>query len=269
VTESSDTTACGQDTEAPSHIRHPRPAGERSGPQATPIFSRTEAALGIPGPTRYQRVVPAGEGPQHDLELIQRATSGDRAAARAIVVRLAPVVQRGVHRVLLESGPPRKPSRQEVEDLMQDAFALLFAHGGRELLRWDPARGMKLESFTALIARRLVISQLRSGRTALRLRETKLDIDDPTSESPPDDVFAAREGLHLLGEQLRTRLSSFGLEMFHRLFVYEQSVEAICQEFGMNPDAVYQWRKRIRDALQHIRDRMNPAESVAFRRGER
>jgi len=195
-----------------------------------------------------------------DTDLIRRAVSGERTAARRVVTRLAPTVQRSVISVLMANGR-RACSRQEVEDLVQDNFAALFAHGGRELLRWDPDRGMQLASFVGLLAKRFTISRLR----VRRVNTLPLTPSEPSAEAPTpgaDAAFAAREDLYALGEHLRAALSPFGLAMFERLFVWDQSVEEICREANMSADAVYQWRKRLRDTIEEIR-RQSAAQAAS------
>ena len=54
--------------------------------------------------------------------------------------------------------------RQEVEDMTQDVFAMLFAHDGKVLRSWDEERGMGIVGFVGLVAERHVASMMRSGR---------------------------------------------------------------------------------------------------------
>lgn len=225
--------------------------------------------LGLHERAWYQLAVGLGEDSHHERALVRRAAAGERDAARAIVVRLAPVVQRGVTRVLLRRRARRTPTRQELEDLVQDVFVSLFAQGGRELLRWDPRRGLKLESFVGLVAQRLAISTLRAKRSAAQRQRAAAATEPADVASTPDDLCAAREDLSLLGARLRATLSPFGLEMFERLFVREQSVELICQQCGMKPDAVYQWRTRLRHTVGDIRDTMSGAPASGAARSER
>jgi DNA-directed RNA polymerase specialized sigma24 family protein len=206
--------------------------------------------------------VAEGGGPLLDTILVRRAVGGDRAAARIVVTRLAPTVQRSVIHILMGHGH-RNYCHQEVEDLVQDAFAALFSHGGRELLRWDPNRGMRLESFVGLVTKRLTISKLR----VREVKAVSLPPSESSAEGPSpaaDEAFTAREDLHALGERLRATLSPLGLTMFHRLFVLDQTVEEICRDAGMSADAVYQWRKRLRDTIEEIRERAAvPAASAS------
>src|SRR5688572_30134398 len=215
----------------------------------------------------YPSPVPEADEAQGDLDAIRLAVSGDRAAARSIVTRLLPGVQRAVIRVL--GGRARSAQhRQEVEDLAQDVFVALFANGGRELLRWDPQRGMTLEGFVSLVARRFVISRLR----VRRLEAAQLGTSEPPDaasihSAAPDAAFSAREELQTLSELLRANLSPLGLAMFQRLFVLEQSVELICRDCDMTVDAIYQWRKRLKDTIGELREQMAaPVPSGCLRR---
>src|SRR5881394_2683976 len=96
-------------------------------------------------------------------DLIDQALAGRAEAARELVDLLYPAVQARVARVLCRvGGRSSRNARQEVEDMSQEVFAFLFDQGGKPLRAWDPARGLSLESYAALLAERQTLSILRS-----------------------------------------------------------------------------------------------------------
>lgn len=181
--------------------------------------------------------------------LLDRALSGDNAAARELVRFMLPVVQARVARVLSRRrlGNSRDV-RQEVEDLAQEVFAALFEQDGRVLRAWDSARGLSLASFCGLVAEREAASILRSGRRSPWSEEATAaeDLERGVDAAPDAELrFSSREQLELLVERLWEELSPRGLEMFQRLIVDEETVEAVCASTGMTPDAVYAWKSRV------------------------
>jgi len=186
-------------------------------------------------------------GPQ----LLQAAISGDGAATRQLVERLAPIVHARVARRLLRSKPGRRQKRdlrQDVEDLVQEVFAALLANRARLLQGWDPARGLSLDNYVGLIAESRVASILRSGRRSPWTEEPTdvpaLDATVGPTESAHRQV-ASRQVLAKLLERMRAELSPMGQEMFRRLVVDEQTVDEVCAEMQMSADAVYAWRSRL------------------------
>ena len=184
-----------------------------------------------------------------ERELLDRALSGDATATRELVALVLPVVQVRVARVLsrrrARSG---RDVRQEVEDLAQEVFAALFENDGRVLRVWDPARGLALASFCGLVAEREAASILRSGRRSPWTEDATPveDLERGVGSAADAELGASsREQLERLAERLRQELSPRGLELFQRLIVEEEPVDAVCASTGMSADAVYAWRSRL------------------------
>ena len=184
-----------------------------------------------------------------ERELVERAISGDAAAARAVIAAVLPVVQVRIARVLARRRTrSARDVRQEVEDLAQEVFAALFENNGRVLRAWDPARGLSLASFCGLVAERESASILRSGRRSPWTEDATPAEDlerDVGTTADAEIRVASREQLRQLTERLREELSPRGLEMFQRLVVDEEAVESVCASTGMSADAVYAWRSRL------------------------
>jgi RNA polymerase sigma-70 factor (ECF subfamily) len=194
--------------------------------------------------------------PRAERLRIERALAGDAVAIRALVQELTPVVQSRVARVLVRGGGASRGSllRQDVADLTQDVLAALFAHDGRVLRTWDPEAGASLPGFIGMIAEREALSKVRSRRRS------------PMTEAPTDDAALERAAGHSQTENdvltrnmlagvlkgLERALSPLGVEIFRVLFVEEADVETACRELSMTPDALYQWRTRIRRVARDL-----------------
>jgi RNA polymerase sigma-70 factor (ECF subfamily) len=196
-------------------------------------------------------------------ELLRRALAGERAATRALVDLLSPVVHARVARKLLRSGLARKQGRelrQEVEDFVQEVFVGLFADGGRLLRAWDPTRGLSLLNFVGLLSEHQADSILRSGRRSPWTEEAtqgeSIERRAGSTESAHAHV-SSREILAKIVERLRERLTPAGIELFQLLVVEERSVEDVCRQMGMTADAVYAWRSRLGKQAREIREELD------------
>ncbi len=195
------------------------------------------------------------EGRMASQALVKRALAGDRAAIEALVVELSPVVQARVGAALFRCG---RSSRQELEDLTQEILMDLFTGDGRVLASWEPERGLSLASFVGLVAQRQVYSRLRSRRQSPFTQEPTdpSALEASLSASAPahtaEEPFAAREMLRLLFARLHAELSPKALEMFYRLYVWQQEPERIANETGTKLDAIYQWRSRLKKEVAEL-----------------
>lgn len=189
---------------------------------------------------------------------VQRALAGEAGALERLVAVLTPVVQARVARTLLlrrRGASEGRNVRQEVEDLSQDIFLLLFAEGAKVLRSWQPGRGLTLANFVGLVAERRTASVLRSGRRSPWQEDPTLpaDLDRATApESGPEEITASREQLRLLLHRLTEELSPLGRHLFDLLFVRELAIPDIVARTGLNPDAVYAWRSRLRRLARRL-----------------
>ncbi|MCA9528483.1 MAG: sigma-70 family RNA polymerase sigma factor [Myxococcales bacterium] len=188
---------------------------------------------------------------------VERALSGDRVAAHALMAALMPAIQRRVNAALLRRAGARqgRPLRQELLDLTQEVFVALFENDGRALRRWDPAGGASLTTWVSRVADHQVASILRSGKrspfTETPVESTTLELTSEPSASVHGRV-SGRQQLGRLLDQLRAAISPLGYELFVDLFVDERDVDEICAARSMSPNAVYVWRNRLRRAAQEI-----------------
>lgn len=186
-----------------------------------------------------------------DQEAIRLALSGDTKAMRALVDRLAPVVQGVVARGLLRARHrSERGVRQDVEDLTQEVFETLLDRDGKTLRAWDPGLGRTLESYVRLVAERHVISALRSRRRSPYTEDARDEIELPSRSD--ERAMVARDTMRALHAGLRERLSPKGLEVFELLCCRELSPDEVAEELSLSRPAVYMWRTRIREAAREI-----------------
>ncbi|MGZ3423280.1 MAG: RNA polymerase sigma factor [Polyangiales bacterium] len=199
-------------------------------------------------------------------EGVERALGGDLSAVRAFVAAMSPIVQARVARALVRhrDRASARDVRQEIADFAQEIFLALFENEGRLLRMWDPARGLSLENFVGLIAERESSAILKSGRRS-PWKEDPLAGDDLELAVEPapavDTHVASRDFLTRLLEEMRAQVSPKGLRIFELLYVDERSVEEVCSELAMQPDAVYAWRSRLGKLARKLAAELDPRSS--------
>lgn len=172
--------------------------------------------------------------------------------------RLTPVIQARVARVALGRGLAAGPNgvHAQVEDLTQEVFLALFAERGRVLASWRPDRGLSLENFVGLVARRRALSILRTGRAAPWCAEPRCGeigaAGDPAPAPGPEARTASRQELSRLVARLRGELSPLGCRLFDLLFLREHSVEEAGAATGLSRDALYAWRSRLKRLARRL-----------------
>lgn len=197
--------------------------------------------------------------PEEPHALVAAALAGEEAAIAALVRRLTPVIQARVARVVLAGRGGAGPSgaRAQVEDLTQEVFLSLFAGRGRVLATWQPERGLSLDNFVGLVARRRALSILRRGREAPwredpTLGEAIETVDDPEPVPGPEARTVSRQELGRLLARMREELSPLGWHLFDLLFLREQSVEEAGAATGLSHDALYAWRSRLKRLARRL-----------------
>lgn len=193
--------------------------------------------------------------PQSGIQLMEReqekvrgALAGDAAAVHWLIALLTPVIQARVTRALLRRASGGRSTRQEVEDMTQEVFVTLFEEGGKVLRSWDPARGMSLANFVGLVAERQVAAILRSWRRSPWTEDPTLgeELERPGDHAlGPEARVASQQLMAVLLDRLRATLSPRGLDLWERLYVREETVDAVCAATGMSRDALYAWRCRL------------------------
>ncbi|MCU0664140.1 MAG: sigma-70 family RNA polymerase sigma factor [Myxococcota bacterium] len=188
----------------------------------------------------------------------------DEIEIRRFVKDITPVLQVRIGRILLRcrKGISIAQVRQETEDLCQETFAQLFAQDARVLRSWDESKGLSLKNFVGLVAERVALSWLRTGRKSA-WRELPLAAEDLTqtadngfesepdhrhsSQSPgsPENQVANRQTLEKVISRLKEELPPNGLQVFFLIYVEGKSTEEVCDIMNIKLDTVYSWRSRL------------------------
>ena len=142
---------------------------------------------------------------------IEPALNGDHRAAARLVAALEPIIHRRVTGALVrDKARWGRSVAGDVEDLTQEVLLALFADDGRILKAWSPERGLPLERFVGLVARRHALSMLRSRRRSpFNAQPTDpLDLEAQPPESRRRDALRStetRQSLERLTLALRRR----------------------------------------------------------------
>lgn len=214
-------------------------------------------------PSRQPAAAPP-EGP-HVTELLQQTLDGDRAACRALMNTLAPVIHHRVHRVLRRYRGERA-TREDALDLVQEVLVILLDRDARVLRTWRADGGLSVENFVGLVAEREVRSILRSGRRSAWAEDPTDDafFSEQSSHTQVEPQIASRQFLSRMLERLRQELSPRGFALFEQLVVKERSVDDVAEQFGMSIAAIYTFRNRLKQTAHTIAQDLRGPESGAF-----
>lgn len=233
------------------------------GSPSRPSDPRSPSRSGDP----HASVANRGAGTQSRAEaardaalLLEQALSGQPAAARRLVRKLTPVVQARIARVAVawarSHGYDRV--REEVSDLTQEVFASLFQDNGRIIRRWDPEKGLSLENFVGLVARRYALSALRTQKRNPFSEDAAIDdeIDGLELGTPSfESRLASRDVLRKVFERVENQLTTTGRSLFEAIVVQQMDTDAVAAQTGLSRDAVYAWRSRLNKLLRREYDR--------------
>ena len=196
---------------------------------------------------------------------VEAALSGDRIEMDRLIEDLAPVVHLRVAQAVMRRKRQARgrDMRQDLEDLMQEVFASLFAKEGKSLRQWDPDRGLSFPRFIGFLAEREVGMLMRTGK---RNPWT----EDPTSSdylvflsgfgADGVDRLESRDLLVRLAERLREQLTPLGRHYFQLLYVENQAVPDVAEKTGATTNSLYAWRSRILKLLRELRQELDSEE---------
>ena len=197
---------------------------------------------------------------------VEAALRGDSDAVAVLVDTLTPVIQARVARALLRRKPAAlgRNIRQEIEDFVQEVFVALFRHDGKALRAWEPGRGMGLKGYVGMVAEQQGAAILRSRRRSPWTEDPTLQesMVEPAGESPPTPEQQAISKLFLqrLLDCVRAELSPLGMQLFQLVLVEQRPIDDVTAATGMNRDAVYAWRSRLRKLVRRVSAELTASE---------
>ncbi|MEL6544882.1 MAG: sigma-70 family RNA polymerase sigma factor [Myxococcota bacterium] len=198
---------------------------------------------------------------EDESALVERAVSGDRMAARALVVRLMPVVRARV-RLLLRR---ERAGTEASDDLVQEVWTRLLDDRGRKLLKFDAARGASFEGFVGMLATREAGNALREQRAQRRGGNVRVATTAPdTLASHSNDP-----GEHVSAAELQMRVRRFveeelpvkGQLVFRYVFTDQLAPSDAARAMGVSPQVIYNWQHKIRSAVRAILSDAQPPPS--------
>lgn len=178
------------------------------------------------------------------------------AAMQGLVTRLSPTIQRAVTRTLLAHGRGRVLTNLGafVQEHRQLVFARLFERDARVLRIWDPDRGLSLRGWVGRFAALRTRDALRS-MAADPWRDQAMPpdfFDQMVSEGTPEQVVATVGLWSRVRDQVRRGATDQGKQMFALLFEQDLSTQEIADATGLLPDAIFQWRRRLRREMKRL-----------------
>ncbi len=192
-----------------------------------------------------------GESPALTLGLIRRAAAGDGSAQHALRDRIERVA-RARATAFIGRRSARRVGVQDVEDLVQQVWLALWRDGGRLLLSYDPARGMSLESFAAMIAQRELWrassrqrAQKRDEKAELRCAPEEL-ADLAAQDQCPERILGSRELLAHVDAFIRERLSARAQLAYSMLYEDGMAPADVAQALGTDVQSIYNWQHEVR-----------------------
>lgn len=182
------------------------------------------------------------------LELIQLALAGDRNAQEILVKELTPTLQWEVGKMLRKwrTGPAASRNlAQEVGDLVQETWSMLFERDAKVLREWDPSV-LPLEAWAGYLARTKTAQVLRSPRAQWREEPiSPVDLPEETYAESHEREFWAREKLKAIYLCLAAKFKPADHLLFDLLFIQEKAVATISELLDRSREAIYQWRSRL------------------------
>lgn len=183
---------------------------------------------------------------QATLLLIERALAHDRAAGKALVERLTPVLVARVRRYARASRGRLGPI--EVDEAVQQLWVALLQDDGHLLRLWDAKRSTRLESFVAAVADKK-LSDMRRHMTARRRSGISVHPDGlaeaPSPEPGPDVILA----MHRLLEAVHQAMGAKGQQIMVALCAPSADPRCVASVLDVERQVIYNWSHRIREFI--------------------
>ncbi|MEO1482348.1 MAG: sigma-70 family RNA polymerase sigma factor [Myxococcota bacterium] len=186
-----------------------------------------------------------------NVALLSRALDGDRRAALELVRRLTPTLRARVRRFLARLGP-RRASRFDLEDLVQDIWCDILKGQAAALRSFNPERNPSLDYFVLMLADRRLshiydaefrTEKRRVAREAVAMADADVYA---SSGADPAEGLEDKELRSTLDQYLAERLPDQGLVICRMLYADHASPERIALALGVSKQVVYNWQHKIR-----------------------
>ena len=181
-----------------------------------------------------------------DRELIAGLLHRDAHAWLEFERRFDRLVRRQIERVC--RGFAQSLGRDDLEEIRAEFHLSMLNHDMRKLRLFDPARGLKLSSWIALLANNAARDHLRSHRRRPTVLTSSGDLERVDDRDLAEDVSSRRRC-----ERVVDQLRSFPPQdqrLLLMLHVEESSVEEIARACGGSAKTVYTRAHRIRSQLR-------------------
>jgi DNA-directed RNA polymerase specialized sigma24 family protein len=191
--------------------------------------------------------------------------------------RLSPLLHAQISALLGRASAGRTRVRtSDAQDLLQDVLVELFRNRLQELRRWHPDRGLTLEGFVRLVARRFVVRRMRRlGRIDGRTDPADPDVLEAFETATHDGMrLESRDRLQVVLGALWGELGARDRELFERLFLAQEPPADVAAALSMSADALKKWRSRFYARATAIAERVDRAakkpgrQLLAHRQGE-
>jgi RNA polymerase sigma factor (sigma-70 family) len=149
----------------------------------------------------------------------------------------------------------RGGSRQDVEDLTQEAFIALWKNDAQELKKWDPTRDPSFVRFAGFVAKRKMTKYLHRQRTrqSYLVQTGVFEHHVPVAcARSPEEVVIVRLFLEKLLVRLFDGLEPKSLELFQLSILEERSAAGACHELGCAPNVVHKRLSRLRNTMRAV-----------------
>lgn len=185
------------------------------------------------------------DAPEDMPALLARAAARDEAAARALVEKLGPLVQRIIfgHASL----------RHECDDLMQDIFFKIFRSAA------SYSATAPVEHWVATIAKRTCLNRLRHHRARPELTWSDLTPEQQAAlneDRSHDEPAHTGEDARALIERLLATLPPADAWLLRAIELEERPLADVCSEAGWNATMtrvrLFRARRRLRAAFEKL-----------------
>lgn len=180
---------------------------------------------------------------EHEVGILCRVLEGDRAAAASFVRRYRATIEATVRRVYERAG--WTPSREDVEDAVNETWLSLFDRQGENLRRYRVERG-RLSSWIALMARNRTLDRLKTAY----VRRTWLGsmLEEPSPDPGPPEQLELRERCSM-AERAFERLAGEDRRFLEAWYVQQREPAELAAELGVTVTTVYTRRLKLQQKM--------------------